>query len=121
MPQLHHVNLGVNPGGLDAEASFLIDVLALRRVDAGPDMTARGVNWFDDDAGFQVHLSPDPDHRPAERAHVAVSIDDLDKQEDRLKTAGVEFTTGNNGDLRILFCRDPSGNRWELRGRPSAA
>ena len=33
-----------------------------------------------------------------------------------LDTAGVESTSSEFNDLRILFCQDPAGNRWELRG-----
>jgi hypothetical protein len=71
MLRFHHVNLGVPVGGADAEAAFLVDFLAYQRVELTADAppTAR---WFESEDGKQIHLSEDPDHRPAARAHVAV-------------------------------------------------
>jgi catechol 2,3-dioxygenase-like lactoylglutathione lyase family enzyme len=115
VPHLHHVNLGVPTGGIDAQTTFLVDVLGFRHVEPHPELVGRA-HWFDDDAGVQVHLSADPEHRPAARAHVALSIDDLETLEKKLDTAGVEFTSSEFDGLRILFCQDPAGNRWELRG-----
>jgi hypothetical protein len=76
------------------------------------------LQWFDDDAGVQIHLSADPDHRPAARAHVAIAIDDLPALRERLAAAHVEFTSFDFDGIRILNCLDPAGNRWELRGAP---
>ncbi len=99
MTRLHHVNLGVPPGGADDEAEFLIDVLGYRKVEASAAAQGFGARWYETDDGTQVHLSPDPDHRPAARAHTAI-----------------EFGDGEFDGNRILFCQDPAGNRWELRG-----
>ena len=65
----------------------------------------------------QIHLSEDPDHRPASRAHVAVEVEDgLPALVARLEQAGLEHTSFDNGDMHVVFCQDPAGNRWELRG-----
>jgi catechol 2,3-dioxygenase-like lactoylglutathione lyase family enzyme len=118
MVRFHHVNLGVPPDGAAAQAAFLTDVLGYRKVDAGERLTAVGAMWFESDDGAQVHLSVDPEHRAAARAHVAIELgDDLPAVEDRLRAAGHEakVLAGGSG-MRVVFCRDPSGNRWELRG-----
>ena len=118
MVRFHHVNLGVPPEGAAAQAAFLTDVLGYRTVDAGESLTAIGAMWFEGDDGAQVHLSVDPEHRPAARAHVAIELgDDLAAVEQRLRTGGhdARVLAGRNG-MRVVFCRDPSGNRWELRG-----
>ena len=115
VPLLHHVNLGVPEGGIDAQSAFLIDVLGFRRVEPNPEIAAY-VHWFDDDNGVQIHLSADPDHRPAARAHVALSIEDLDVLRKRLDAANVDVSTTKFDGIPILNCCDPSGNRWELRG-----
>jgi len=111
---LHHVNLGVPDGGIDAQSAFLIDVLGFHRIEPKPEIAAY-VHWFDDDNGIQIHLSVDPDHRPAARAHVAVSTDDLDGLQKRLESSDIAFTTNAFDGIDILNCLDPSGNRWELR------
>ena len=118
MVNFHHVNLGVPVDGLDAEAGFLIDVLGYQRVKVDRELQQMGVNWFEADDGSQIHLSPDPDHRPAARAHVAVSFGAaLPDVELRLKEGAIEFESSHRpGFPAVLFCQDPAGNRWELRG-----
>jgi hypothetical protein len=111
------VNLGVPTGGLEDESSFLVDVLSFRRIDPGAELAAMGATWFEGDDGAQIHLSVDPDHRPPARAHVAFELGgQLPTVEQRLQADGVPFDVGGRGGLRVVFCCDPAGNRWELRG-----
>jgi catechol 2,3-dioxygenase-like lactoylglutathione lyase family enzyme len=118
MVAFHHVNLGVPVDGLEAEADFLLDVLGYRRVEVDEQLEQMGVNWFEADDGSQVHLSVDPDHRPAARAHVAVAFGPaLGDVEGRLQERAIKFASSQRvGFPQVLLCRDPSGNRWELRG-----
>jgi catechol 2,3-dioxygenase-like lactoylglutathione lyase family enzyme len=122
--RLHHVNLGVPTDGVEAEESFLLDVLGYRRVPTPPELEekfGRQVRWFEGEDGTQIHLSEDPDHRPAARAHVAIEVeDDLPALAEKLEQAGLEHSTFDNGDLRVVFCQDPAGNKWELRGTSPA-
>ena len=116
MVRLHHVNLGIYEDGLDAQEGFLVGILGMHRIDPGPDLQGRA-NWFEDDGGTQVHLSKDPEHRPAARAHVAVEVGDaLPDVEQRLEAAGVDAEVLEFDGRRIVICCDPAGNRWELRG-----
>jgi len=122
MPRFHHVNLGVPPDASTAEATFLLEVLGYRRVDPGERLAAMGANWFEGEDGAQVHLSADPDHRPSARAHVAVVLgDELPTIEQRLSDGGYETRIGGDADLRVVFCRDPAGNQWELRGHQAVS
>jgi catechol 2,3-dioxygenase-like lactoylglutathione lyase family enzyme len=118
--RLHHVNLGVPVGGAEAEEAFLLEVLGYRRVAVRPELAAelaRQARWFVSEDGTQIHLSEDPDHRPAARAHVAVEVEgDLPTLEARLDEAGLEHRAFDAQGLRVVFCQDPAGNRWELRG-----
>lgn len=75
--------------------------------------------WFESEDGKQIHLSEDPDHHPAARAHVAVEVGgDLPALQARLNRTGIEHAVIDRDDLRIVLCQDPAGNRWELRGTP---
>jgi hypothetical protein len=117
MVAFHHVNLGVPPDGIADQASFLVDVLGYEPIEAPSQLEGRNVNWFRAADGSEVHLSQDPAHRPADRAHVAVVLgDELDDVVQRLNTRGtkVEVFDGIVG-VRVAICRDPAGNRWELR------
>jgi hypothetical protein len=114
MAKLHHVNLGVLPDGVTDEEGWLTDVLGYHRLDLPPDLKGRA-RWFASADGVEVHLSADPEHRPAAAAHVALVVDDLDDLGHRLDDRSVEYTRSTNRDLGVIICRDPAGNRWELR------
>jgi catechol 2,3-dioxygenase-like lactoylglutathione lyase family enzyme len=116
MPLHHHVNLGVPPGGIEAEAAFLVDILGYRELDPGEELRDRA-HWFEADDSSQVHLSEDPDHRPPGRAHTAVDYGaDLATVRDRLASSGWEFTSYDRVGPQVILCNDAAGNRWELRG-----
>jgi catechol 2,3-dioxygenase-like lactoylglutathione lyase family enzyme len=123
MVAFHHVNLGVPDDGLDAEGAFLRDVLGYRHVDESLRVQGFGANWYEGDDGSQIHLSVDPDHRPAARAHVAVAFGpDLADVERRLKEHEIEYESSHReGFPWVLLCCDPAGNKWELRGDRGSA
>jgi catechol 2,3-dioxygenase-like lactoylglutathione lyase family enzyme len=119
MPRFHHVNLGVPVDGIDDESTWLVDILGYQRLDPGGDLAAMGACWFETEDGSQVHLSRDPEHRPAARAHVALEFDDLGPVERRLTEQGRQFSVSDRPEMKVLFCQDPAGNRWELRQHAS--
>jgi catechol 2,3-dioxygenase-like lactoylglutathione lyase family enzyme len=118
MIRFHHVNLGIPPGGVEAEAAFLTEVLGYSAATASGGLPApAGAHWFEASDGSQVHLSEDPDHRAASRAHVAVVLgDQLQAVVTRLRSRGTEVQMPDQRTPPVAFCRDPAGNRWELRG-----
>jgi catechol 2,3-dioxygenase-like lactoylglutathione lyase family enzyme len=117
MPRFHHVNLGVPPDGVDAESTFLVDVLGYTPLQLDEGLRRMGARWFEAEDGSQIHLSTDPEHRPADKAHVAVEYGGaLGEVEKRLEGAAVAFDASERpGFPRVVLCRDPAGNRWELR------
>lgn len=117
MPTFHHANLGIPPDLADAEAAFLVDVLGYRRLEAPAAAADFGARWFEADDGTQVHLSLDPEHSPAAMAHTALSVrGEFDVIQARLSDRGVRFKAAEFDGNRIMLCKDPAGNRWELRG-----
>jgi catechol 2,3-dioxygenase-like lactoylglutathione lyase family enzyme len=116
MPTFHHANLGIPPDLADAEADFLVDILGYRRL-VPPDVAADfGARWFEADDGTQVHLSLDANHVPAAMAHTALEVHgESDAIAERLTSAGIRFKTAEFDGNRIILCKDPAGNRWELR------
>ena len=76
MPRFHHVNLGVPPDVVESETDFLVSILDYRPLEIPPEMQQYDPKWFEADDGTQVHLSVDPDHRPAARAHTAIELSD---------------------------------------------
>ncbi len=49
---------------------------------------------------------------------IAFTVDDLDREYERLRAAGVAFNarpqTSPDGYAKVTFCRDPEGNLIEL-------
>ena len=119
MPNFHHANLFVTPDKLEAQAEFLTEVLGYKRMEVDERMRGLGANWFQASDGTEVHLGTNP--------HSAIDYGaDLAEVEQRLASAGVAFkavegiTAPDGTELRLLICKDPGGNQWELRGRALA-
>ena len=118
----HHVNLAYPPGGLDAESTFLIDTLGYAELPPNAAIVDLGFtpHWFAGADGSQIHLSEDPEHAPAARAHIAIELTDaeLGAVRARLTAAGTEHRVSDArpGIPAQIVLRDPAGNRWELRG-----
>ncbi len=120
MTRLIHVSLGVPVGAADAESEFLRE-LGYAPVASPPDAppTSRRFEGVD---GTQIHLSEDPNHRAPDRAHVAIDLGSgLDEVAARLSAADHEYELFSFDAYRLVWCRDPAGNRWELRGTPDSA
>ena len=119
--RLDHVNLCVPEGGIEAETTWLVDILGYQRAEAGPEITrlAGSVYWFEADDGTQVHLTVDPEHHPSKRAHTAIYLgDDLDAVIRKVEATGQEPFSITNDGRRQVFANDPAGNLWELVGPP---
>ena len=95
VPTFHHANLGVLGDGLEAETSWLVDVLGYRQIEVTPDWPASGPYWFEADDGSQIHLSVDAEHRPTTRAHLAVAFEELVTVRQRLDRRGLPYELTN--------------------------
>jgi hypothetical protein len=116
MLRLHHVNLSIPVDGADAEAAFLVDFLHYERMELTPG-TPTQAKWFEGADGTQIHLSEDPEHHPSSRAHVAVDLgDDLNDLRSKFDRSEYDYHIYEGPNGGVLFCQDPAGNRWELRG-----
>jgi hypothetical protein len=116
MPTFHHANLGIPPELAEAEADFLVGILGYRRLEPPQAAADFGARWFEADDGTQVHLSLDPAHTPAAMAHTALVVrGESEAIETRMTKAGVRFKATEFDGNRIILCKDPAGNRWELR------
>ena len=108
-------------------ARFFIDLLGFK--ESGRLETSHsGTIVFVSLGGTQIELFGAGDGAvapAAERAvgfkHLALLVDDIDAEYERLKATGVAFTmvpTTVESGLRIAFFSDPDGNALELMQRP---
>ena len=111
---LDHVQLAMPPGGEDAARAFYDGLLGLPEVPKPAPLAVRGGCWFAR-GGVRIHLGAEPGFRPAEKAHPAFTIADLDGLAAALAAAGhrVDWDDELPG-VRRCYTDDPFGNRIEL-------
>lgn len=116
---LHHVQVAMPPRGEAEAVAFYSGVLGLIEVAKPPDLAARGGCWFQSGA-TRVHLGVEDDFRPARKAHPALLVDDLDRLQNLVVSAGyaIDHDAPLPGFDRF-YVNDPFGNRLEfLQPRP---
>ena len=111
---LHHVQLAMPPGEEDAAVRFYGAILGLTQVAKPPELAPRGGVWFRDD-DLEVHLGVEEPFTPAQKAHPAFLVRNLETLRARIEAAGYRVTD----DVPLLgfhrcHVRDPFGNRLEL-------
>jgi catechol 2,3-dioxygenase-like lactoylglutathione lyase family enzyme len=114
--QIHHVQIAAPPGSEEAARSFYVGVLGMDEMERPPALRARGGLWLRLDAS-ELHIGIEPGFRPAEKAHPAFEVDDLEAVRARLRERG--FPTTDDGLLpgrRRFYTTDPFGNRLEFVG-----
>jgi catechol 2,3-dioxygenase-like lactoylglutathione lyase family enzyme len=112
--RLHHVQLLIPPGGEDVARAFYGVVLGMAELAKPPELARRGGCWFRG-GGWEIHLAPVADFRPARRAHPGVRVHGLDLLAAELEAAGhpVEWDPHFPGHRR-LYSADGHGNRLEF-------
>lgn len=112
--RLHHVQLVIPQGQVEAAEAFYGRVVGMQRMEKPPVLADRGGAWFKL-GDLEVHIAEDPEFRPAQRAHPGIEVDDLQGLTVRLQEAGfmVEPDSLFPGHRRC-YVHDPFGNRLEF-------
>lgn len=114
--RLHHVQVCCPAGGEDAARSFYRDALGMSEVEKPAALAARGGCWFRAD-GVEVHVGVEPEFRPAEKAHPALLVEDIDDVAGRVADRGFPVTwDGDFPGYRRFYTADGNGNRVEILG-----
>jgi catechol 2,3-dioxygenase-like lactoylglutathione lyase family enzyme len=111
---LHHIQIGIPPGGESAARAFYAEALGLAEIPKPEHLAVRGGLWFEV-GGQQLHLGIEPGFRASSKAHPAFEVDDLAALRGRLESHGV----GTYEDLPLagfdrFYAHDPFGNRLEF-------
>jgi catechol 2,3-dioxygenase-like lactoylglutathione lyase family enzyme len=113
---LDHVQLGMPPAReLEADA-FYCDILGFVIVPKPEPLASRGGRWYAS-GQVHVHLGVEHDFRPAQKAHPALRVTDLEQLVSQIDACGAKWRW--NQDLpgvRRVYVDDPFGNRIELIG-----
>ena len=78
MTALHHVQVACPRGGESAVRAFYGDVLRLEEVAKPPQLATRGGVWFRG-TGYELHVGVEEPFSPAQKAHPAFLVEDLDE------------------------------------------
>jgi trans-aconitate 2-methyltransferase len=115
---LDHAQLAM-PVGREAEAGgFYCGVLGLVEVPKPPVLAARGGCWFKGHR-VELHLGTERDFRSATKAHVGLTVTDLDQMAARVAAAGHRVSWDEElAPRRRFFTDDPFGNRIEILALP---
>ena len=115
---LDHVQLAAPPGSEAEARRFFTGLLGLEELEKPAALAGRGGVWFAC-GPQQLHVGVTEDFAPAEKAHPAFAVDDLDVLADRLVEAGVDVHWDDAiPGVQRCFAGDPWGNRLELVATP---
>lgn len=106
---LDHVQLAMPPGAEDIARAFYSGQLGLTEVEKPAVLQARGGVWFAN-GPLQVHLGVEDPFQPAQKAHPALVVDDLEAAHTALQGGPISALPG----LRRFYIADPFGNRIEI-------
>jgi catechol 2,3-dioxygenase-like lactoylglutathione lyase family enzyme len=111
---IDHVQLPMPPGEEALARLFYAGVLGLTEVRKPLAVAGRGGAWFVG-PDVSVHLGVEDPVLPAQRAHPAFLVGDLERARRSLEAAGVPVIDDPAGvPVHRFYIRDPFGNRIEL-------
>ena len=114
VPNIHHVQIAIPPGGEPLTRRFYGDILGLAEVPKPENLQGRAGVWFDTGT-IQLHLGVDPSFTPATKAHVAFQCHDLHALRERLASSGYAIVDDEPlPGFDRFYTSDPFGNRVEL-------
>jgi catechol 2,3-dioxygenase-like lactoylglutathione lyase family enzyme len=102
-------------GGEEEARAFYNGILSIHEVPKPADLAVRGGCWFED-GDLKIHIGVEENFRPAQKAHPALLVEDLETLITKLTAAGVGVETKDVEDQIHAYIHDPFGNRIELLG-----
>lgn len=111
---LDHIQIAM-PKGREQEArDFYQNILGIPEVQKPIALAKRGGAWFQH-GSVKIHLGVEEDFRPAQKAHPALVVSDLDQLIVALNGKGFTVTEDDSiSDVKRAFSNDPFGNRIEF-------
>ncbi len=111
---IDHVQLAMPAGKRRSRRLFTRKFSARPAAEACRALAARGGCWFSN-GSVTLHLGVEEGFRPAQKAHPAVLVENLDDLCQALSTEGHEVRFDDEiPEVRRCYVDDPFGNRIEL-------
>jgi len=114
LTELDHVQLAAPTGCEQAARDFFGGLLGLEELEKPEPLRSRGGCWFK--IGLrQLHIGVDKNFQPAQKAHPAFAVQEIDRLFKLLGAAGVRCTWDSSlGGVRRFYAQDPWGNQLEF-------
>ncbi|WP_280768069.1 VOC family protein [Salipaludibacillus daqingensis] len=111
---IDHVQLAAPKGSEDQAREFFGGILQFQELVKPDVLKKRGGVWFNY-GNVDIHIGIEEPFSPAQKAHPAFEVENIEKLKQRFKRFGTSFTEDNNlpGANRI-YVNDPFGNRLEM-------
>ncbi|MFT3890333.1 MAG: hypothetical protein QM730_01760 [Anaerolineales bacterium] len=112
---IDHVQLAMPIGEEDVARAFYVSVLEFIEVPKPAELAKRGGAWFES-KNVHLHLGVELDFRPAQKAHPAFIVDNLDATITKVERAHYKTDTSQPplDGYKRAHVFDPFGNRIEL-------
>lgn len=112
---IDHVQIAMPMGEEEKARNFYAGILNFVEIPKPPELAKRGGAWFQSD-NVQLHLGIEADFHPAQKAHPAFIVDDLEPFVNKAQAAGYETdsTQPPLDGYKRAHIFDPFGNRIEL-------
>src|SRR5579872_6060298 len=107
---IDHVQIAAPKGCEAAARRFFGALLALEEIEKPEALRARGGCWFRV-GSRQLHIGVEEDFRPANKAHPAFAVANIDKLFKLLVDAQVSCKWEAHDGVRRFYASDPWGNR----------
>lgn len=112
--KIDHVQLAAPEGGEDAARAYFSQILGLQEETKPAVLQKRGGVWFRGPE-IAIHVGIEADFTPQKKAHVALSVSDIEGLAGRLQDAGYPVRWDKAlPERRRFYTDDPFGNRLEL-------
>lgn len=113
---LDHVQLEMPIGGETKARAFYADLLGFSEVAKPAQLAGRGGCWFQKGGGqVQLHIGVSDSFKPLAKAHICLTVANVDEAFAYLEEAGVSVTRDDSLPYaQRFYARDPFGNRIEF-------
>jgi catechol 2,3-dioxygenase-like lactoylglutathione lyase family enzyme len=114
LTSIDHVQIAAPPGCEPQAREFFGRLLGLEEIEKPQALRSRGGCWFKV-GDRQLHIGVEPDFRPAQKAHPAFAVADVDLLFSILTSTGIRCIWDDAPiGVRRFYANDPWGNRLEF-------
>lgn len=111
---IDHIQLAAPKESEEIARRFFIDVFGFVEIEKPESLKQKGGVWFQY-GNIQVHIGIEEPFSPAQKAHPAFEVENLEELKRHLTNQDIRFTEdGHLPGANRIYINDPFGNRIEI-------